>query len=41
MGQQYSERTTRGHPHNERRKNGRPRFAKTCKTCREERYHYY
>ena len=41
MGQQYSERVTRHHPHNEKRKNGRPRFAKTCKACREERVTRY
>lgn len=41
MGQQYSDRITRGHPHNKRRVDGKPRFAKCCRICREERVTRY
>ena len=32
----YNNKTTEGHPHNARRKDGKPRFARTCKICKEE-----
>jgi len=32
----YNNKTTRGHPHSARRRDGKPRFAKTCKICKEE-----
>jgi len=38
---QYNEKTTRGHPHSSRRRDGKPRFARTCKICREERITRY
>lgn len=38
---QCNEKTTRGHPHSARRRNGKPRFASTCKICREERITRY
>ncbi len=41
MSQQYSERITRGHPHNQRRVDKKPRFAKCCRVCREERVTRY
>ena len=34
-------KTTKGHPHNSRRKDGKPRFALTCKICREEKITRY
>lgn len=35
-GKHYSSpKTTRGHPHTGRR-DGKPRFAKTCRICKEE-----
>ncbi len=37
----YNNKTTKGHPHNSRRRDGKPRFAKTCKICREERITRY
>jgi len=40
MVNRYTEKVTRTHPHN-RRRDGRPRFAKTCKLCREERVTRY
>ena len=37
----YSNKTTKGHPHNSRRKDGKPRLASTCKICRDERITRY
>lgn len=47
MVNRYNEKITKTHPHNRRRRDGkpdvmlRPKFAKTCKLCREERVTRY